>query len=525
MNPPGKQLIESLLQPDVYPHAVNKPKLVETHISWVILTGPFAYKIKKPVNLGFLDFSTLEKRKHYCEEEVRLNSRLAPDTYLDVITINGSTDKPVLGGKGPAIEYAVKMRQFNPDDELDKVLERGELKTEHMYLLAEKVSSFHSEIAIAQSDSTFGTPESILEPCIENLDQIKAIEFDTLITRQLGIIRQWTLDTWKTLIPVFLQRKREGFIKECHGDLHLHNMALADKDILIFDCIEFNPNLYWIDVFNEIAFTVMDLDDHDHSDLGSAFLNRYLEITGDYEGLQVLRFYRVYRAMVRAKVACIRLQQEQNSTLPGTAENEFRQYQSLALRYIQIETPHLFITHGLSGSGKTTVARKLALEAEVIHIRSDIERKRLFDLHETERSDSAVNAGIYTESASDRTYQHLADITRLVLESGYSIIVDAAFLDRKKRANFRKIATELAIPFHILDCSATEQELRQRLVARNREGTDASEANPDILDYQLQHTEKLDKAESQLAITVDTEKSIDTVSILLRAKQDLPASN
>jgi hypothetical protein len=324
---------------------------------------------------------------------------------------------------------------------------------------------------------------------------------------------------------VFLQRKREGFIKECHGDLHLHNMALADKDILIFDCIEFNPNLYWIDVFNEIAFTVMDLDDHDHSDLGSAFLNRYLEITGDYEGLQVLRFYRVYRAMVRAKVACIRLQQEQNSTLPGTAENEFRQYQSLALRYIQIETPHLFITHGLSGSGKTTVARKLALEAEVIHIRSDIERKRLFDLHETERSDSAVNAGIYTESASDRTYQHLADITRLVLESGYSIIVDAAFLDRKKRANFRKIATELAIPFHILDCSATEQELRQRLVARNREGTDASEANPDILDYQLQHTEKLDKAESQLAITVDTEKSIDTVSILLRAKQDLPASN
>ena len=525
MSNDAETLIKSLQNPDIYPHEVSAISLVETHISWVILTGPYAYKIKKPINLGFLDFSTLDKRKHYCEEEIRLNSRLAPDIYLDVVSISGSPDSPVLNGTGPAIEYAIRMNEFNPDNELDKLLARESLKPEHIRLLAEKVAAFHQDIAIAKNASPYGTPASILGPGIENLEQIQSLVTDHQIQQRLDTIRQWTSQTWAALKPVFEQRKAEGYVRECHGDLHLHNLALVKDDILIFDCIEFNPNLYWIDVISEIAFTVMDLDDRHQSTLAWEFLNRYLQLTGDYDGITVLRFYLVYRAMVRAKVDCIRAHQEDSQTSDrDQIMKEFQSYLTLAEQYIHHEKPVLIIMHGLSGSGKTSIAGDMTIQLGALHIRSDIERKRLSGMTETQRSGSSVSGGIYTSSTSEKTYNRLAGIAANTINAGYRVIVDAAFLSREKRQQFYDLSKQLDTPFYIIDCQAPESALRSRIAQRYKVGTDASEATLQVLEHQLQNEVALDEQEKLLSIQVDTSLALDTGQILARLFDDKASS-
>jgi len=508
-------LINSLLNPDIYPHEVTAIKLVETHISWVILTGPYAYKIKKPVNLGFLDFSTLSNRKHYCEEEIRLNSRLAPDIYLDVVSISGSPANPVLNGSGPAIEYVVWMKQFNPDFELDKLLSLNELKPKHIRMLAEKIAAFHQNIAVSNHTSPYGSPNYILGPSIENLDQIQSLVSDTRTHARIEQIRKWTSRTWETLKPLFETRKTQGFIRECHGDLHLHNLALFEGDILIFDCIEFNPNLYWIDVVSEISFTVMDLDDRHQSTLAWVFLNRYLQLTGDYNGIQLLRYYLVYRAMVRAKVDCIRAHQQDGISIDhAQVVNEFHSYLSLAERYLCQDQPALIIMHGLSGSGKTTVASDIAMKLGAVHVRSDIERKRLCGMTENQRSDSSTGDGIYTESINEKTYCRLADIAATTLKAGYHVIVDAAFLSHDKRQEFYDLARQLNTPFHLITCQAPETLLKDRVAKRYRTSSDASEADLHVLELQQQTTKSLDEQERLFATQLDTGTPLDIEKIL-----------
>ncbi|HED15661.1 MAG TPA: aminoglycoside phosphotransferase [Gammaproteobacteria bacterium] len=508
-------LIRSLQNPVVYPHEVTAIKLVETHISWVILTGPYAYKIKKPVNLVFLDFSSLVKRKYYCEEEMRLNSRLAPDIYLDVVAICGTPDRPVLNGSGPAIEYAVRMKQFDPDYELDKLLSRNELKHEHIRVLASKVATFHQSIAKASPSTPYGSPDSILGPCIENLDQIQSLLSDGQTHSRLKQIRQWTSQTWATLKPIFEHRKTEGYIRECHGDLHLHNLALVQDDILIFDCIDFNPNLYWIDVISEISFTVMDLDSRHQSSHAWLFLNRYLQLTGDYEGIRLLRYYLLYRAMVRAKVDCIRAHQEN----VGHSDHdqimaEFQSYLSLAEKYLCKNQPVLIIMHGLSGSGKTTVADDLAIQLGAVHVRSDIERKRLSGMTETQRSGSSTDDGLYASGVSDKTYDRLANITSTTLKSGYHIIVDASFLSRSKRQQFYDLAIQLETPLRLINCQAPKTLLKERIIRRYQSAADASEANAQVLDHQLKMADPLDEKEKLHSIYLDTNQPIDIPQLL-----------
>jgi aminoglycoside phosphotransferase family enzyme len=434
-------VITALMDPGLYHHPVEELQLIETHISWVILTGPYVYKIKKPVNLGFLDFSTLEKRRFYCEEELRLNQRLAPEIYLAVVPITGTTEQPQIAGRGEAIEYAVKMVQFPQRAQLDRVLSRDGLEPQYMDVLASLVADFHQRIEVAGADSEYGDPEHVYQPVAENFAQIRERISKEKYRKLVDDIEQWSKSAFASLRSVLQQRKSAGFIRECHGDMHLRNIAWVNDQPVIFDCIEFNPNLRWIDVISEVAFLVMDLQDRQQAQLAQRFLNSYLEYSGDYAGVRVLCFYLVYRAMVRAKVEAIRAQQKGISKKEQTeAETGFFTYLELAQHYTRIDAPRLLITHGLSASGKSTLTQPLLEYLPAIRIRSDVERKRLFGIKADENRQADNKEGIYTPEATQTTYKKLIKLAEEIIDAGYSVIVDATFLKQDQRQPFQQLA-------------------------------------------------------------------------------------
>ncbi|HSD59831.1 MAG TPA: AAA family ATPase, partial [Burkholderiales bacterium] len=484
-------LISALLTPTAYPHPVRNLRLVETHISWVVLTGDYAYKLKKPLNLGFLDFSNLEQRRFSCEEELRLNRRLAPDLYLEVVPVTGSAEAPRLGGAGPAIEYAVKMRQFDEEARLDRVLARGGLDPGQVDALARRVAEFHAGLPPAAASTDFGNADNVAFYARQNFDQIRPrlAGPDSDILARLAA---WTGEEFVARRETLAARRRDGLVRECHGDLHLGNIALIADEPVVFDCIEFNPELRWIDVASEVAFTVMDLEDRGRPDLGSRFRNAYLETGGDYAGLAVLRYYLVYRALVRAKVAAIRLGQPQLEDADRAAAlAQCREYLALALRFTSPPRPWLAITRGLSGSGKTTLSLPAVETLGAVRIRSDVERKRLFGLPPEARGGSAMDEGIYSRAAGERTYARLAELAESALQAGYSVIVDATFLERERRQAFRALAARSRVLFAILDFQAPGAVLEERVAAREAAGRDASDAGLAVLRRQRHAMEPL----------------------------------
>jgi len=504
-------LIQSMMTADGYPHTISDCQLIETHISWVILTGDFAYKIKKPVNLGFLDFSTLNKRCFYCKEEWRLNKRLAPDIYLEVVEITGTPEHPEINGKGKVIECAVKMLQFPQEVQLNHVLERGELQLKDIDSIALMVAHFHEHIEVANTSHHYGNPEHVWQPMLENFSQIREHLKHESPLESLAKLENWSESTYARLNNILLQRKRLGFIRECHGDLHLRNLAWYQGKPLAFDCLEFNPDLRWVDIISEVAFLTMDLEDHQQSQMAHRFINTYLENTGDYAGIQVLRFYLVYRAMVRAKVDAIRAgqanisQQEQQTALKNVNE-----YLQLAQYYTTHTTPKLIITRGLSASGKTTKTQALLELLGAIRIRSDVERKRLFNLKPEQDAGNAIGEGIYTAAATERTYKKLAEFAELISASGYTVIIDAANLENEKRQLFQQLAKRIQVPYIILEFTASPEILRQRIIARQH---DASDADVNILEHQLKHYQPLSEHEQSFAISIDTELPLDVIAL------------
>ena len=448
--------------------SLNRP-FVETHISYVLFDAGAAYKIKKAVRFPFLDFTTLAAREFFCREELRLNRRFAPSLYLGVVPITGTVGAPVIGGDGRPIEFAVKMRAFDQDGLLSRVIARDELTTERIDALGAVVADFHAGAARAPSDSSFGRLERILEDALENFVGLGR-------SREIDALREWTGREAARLQATFAARRRQGLVRECHGDLHLGNIALVDGAVTLFDCIEFNADMRWIDVMSDVAFLVMDLRDHHRPDLAARFLNGYLARTADYAGLDVLRFYVVYRAMVRAKIARL-----------GTAGAEFQGYVDLAARETVPQAPALVITHGVSGSGKSTRAQAL-VERGAIAIRSDVERRRLF------------GPGEYRADATQQTYDRLAMLARTILSAGYTVVVDATFLRREQRDLMRGVAGDLHVPFTIADCSAPVAVLKDRVARRAARGDDVSEATLDVLAQQLATEEPLGADEIRAAV-------------------------
>jgi len=503
----GEALIRGLLRPDVYSHATDSIRLVETHCAWVVLTGPYVYKIKKPVNFGFLDFSTLDKRHFYCAEEVRLNRRFAPDIYLGVVTITGTAKHPQLDGDEEVLDYAVHMRQFPDNGLLSQLAERHALDATHIDQLIHTISDFHRGASRATAEDSFGKPASIHHWTRENYQHIQPRLTPADAPDTVESLRQWTEDEYTSLTGMLQTRKDSGAVRECHGDLHLGNITLIDGHVTPFDCLEFNPELRWIDVLSEVAFLLMDLDDRGQSQFANRFLNGYLQNTGDYAGLGVLRYYLVYRAMVRAKVAVLRRQQtETGSADHDHATGEYRQYENLALGYTTRKPAVMVITRGLSGSGKSTIARDLCERSGMIQLRSDVERKRLAGLAATANSRSDAGAGLYTVERTADTYQRLAMLARTVLAAGYSVIVDATFLKRAQRDHFRTLAAETGIPFLVLECVAENGELERRILSRNARQCDASEATLEVLHAQQDNDEALEEDELHDVLRIDTQQ-------------------
>ena len=485
------RLVRALQQPAPYPHPVDQIKLVETHISSVLLTGRYAYKIKKPLDLGFVDYGTLGRREHFCLEELRLNRRLAPDLYLAVVAITGSADRPKLGASGRPIEYAVKMRQFSQDDLLSHLLERGQLEVEAIEHVASRLARFHGEIETAGEYTPFGKPESVLAPMHQNFEQLRLLLTDGKLLSQLARLERWTGRQYQSLVHALTERKARGYIRECHGDLHLNNIVQLNGEPTIFDGVEFNDALRWIDVMSELAFLIMDLDDRGAPGMANRALNAYLHKSGDYGGILLLRFYQVYRAVVRAKIACIRVEQndKQHAIL-----DQYRSYASLAERYTQAPKPYLLINHGVTGSGKSTISRQLADVLGAIWLRSDVERGR---------DGYGVNRGRYSVSARDAVYDRLLQLSGAIIDSGFGVIVDATFLQAAQRASFRALSGAKHLPFLIIETHADEAELRERVGRRLRQGDDPSEADLEVLDNHLKTREPLFGQE--LAVTVSIE--------------------
>lgn len=503
LSDPSTALINALCNPKLFDQS-RGVQLIETHISWVLLTGKYAYKIKKPVNFGFLDFSSLAKRKFCCEEELRLNRRLAESLYLEVVTITGTPEHPCLQSSGPVLEYAVKMLQFEAGALLSERADAGNLSTGEIDQLAEIVSRFHQQASPASKESEYGNARDIQHWMLENFAHIEPVLTDPEELARLNALKQWTLAEWQQLSGIMSERKRQGFVRECHGDLHLGNMTLIDGNVVPFDCIEFNPQLRWLDVMSEIAFIIMDLSYRGYKALGYRMLNRYLQQTGDYQGLPLLRYYLVYRALVRAKVALLTGLQQHNG-LDVKHREEYSNFINLGQNITQYSHPFLMITHGYSGSGKSTGAQRVSETLGAICLRSDVERKRLYGFQAHEDTGSAAGAGIYSAQAGRRTYRHLAALARLILQAGYHVMVDATFLQAKQRQYFQKLAETTGAGYLILDCRAPEQELQARIDNRLKQDFEPSEATLEVLQQQVRAAEDLSVIEMEKAVIFDAD--------------------
>jgi aminoglycoside phosphotransferase family enzyme/predicted kinase len=495
-------LVESLQLADAYPHEVNSEiQLIETHISRVFLAGDFAYKIKKPIQNSFLDYSTLENRKRFCEEELRLNQRFAKELYLDVVAITSSNGRARIGGSGEPIEYAVQMRRFAADALLSHRVAHNLVHVNDVRSLAASIADFHAQAAIADPLSRFGTPDLIYAEAIENCRDIAKSK----ITRTLEIVElleHWMGRYFSEHQKQFELRKQNGHVRECHGDLHLGNVALWSGKLLPFDGIEFCEDFRWIDTLSDAAFTAMDLAASGRMDFCHSFVNAYFESTGDYPAVGLLQWYLVYRAMVRAKVAAMRSTQISPTTPEhATAENDLDAMLDLANRFTHWHSskPQLWITYGLSGSGKTTGSEHVLQRHGAIRIRADIERKRLAGLHPLNRvsdCDEAV-ARLYSSEMTTATYHRLAELAEQLLRCNVYAVVDATCLLKWQREIFRNLAHRLQIPYRILAFHADPHTLRHRISQRKSENNDASDADLKVLDSQLKIQQHLEADEMQ----------------------------
>lgn len=505
------------------PHALAPDaSCTETHISWVVLAGEQAVKFKKPLDMGFLNFSTLALRHHACLEELRINARTAPQLYQCVVAVLGSQEAPRLvpvaqltaAQQAEVIEYGVQMQRFGADQLLAQQLAAGQLETSHLSALAEQVAQLHAQAAVAPAGSDWGSPAAVRQQSQANLDALARLPLSDADRATLAALSDWTQQEGERLMPLFAQRQQDGHVREGHGDLHLGNLVLLDGTPQLFDAIEFSESLRWIDTVADGAFLVMDLHAQGRPDLAWHFLNAWLEQSGDYASLALLPWYLVYRALVRAMVAGFRLGQVQGEAAQAQVWQEVRRYMALAEQLRQPRPRWLWLAHGVSGSGKSRHSARLVAERGMVRLRADAERKRLFGLAPTASSVGAVPGGIYTPEASQRTYQRLAQLAAQVLQAGFPVLVDATFLAQGQRAQLLAVAAQQQVPCRILAFDAPPEVLRERVQRRLAKGGNPSEATLEVLEAQLAAREPLNAAEQALAVLADTTQDLDWNALL-----------
>ncbi|GAB4374445.1 MAG: bifunctional aminoglycoside phosphotransferase/ATP-binding protein [Elainellaceae cyanobacterium] len=494
-------LVQQMQQPDFYPHPVQQPiQLIQTHVSYVFLTGDYVYKLKKAVDYGFLDYSTLEKRKFFCEEELRLNQRGAKELYLEVVPIAQTGDSFQLGSAGEVVEYAVKMQQFPQDALLTSLFERGELTETLLQDLATFIAKFHLNAPTNDYIRSFGEVEQVRQAFDENFEQTEQYIGGPQTKAQYKETQVYCNRFFREQQALFTERMQQDWIRECHGDLHLRNICYWNDRLWLFDCIEFNEPFRFVDVMFDIAYIVMDLEARQRKDLSTLFLNTYVEQTGDWEGLQILPIYVSRQTYVRAKVTSFLLND------PGVPEvekqvafNTAALYYRLAWEYTQPQQGRLFLMSGLSGSGKTTTARQLAQQVGAIHIRSDAVRKHLGGIPLDQRG----GEDLYTAEMTQKTYGRLLNLGFKLARQGYSVILDAKYDRQALRQAVIAQAEEHQIPLQILHCNAPVEVLRDRL--HHRTG-DIADATADLLVQQ--HLEAFAEAEQPYVKTIDTTQDV-----------------
>jgi hypothetical protein len=500
-------LVQQMSYPDFYPHLTDDSiQQLQTHISYIFLTGEYAYKLKKPVNLGFLDFSTLEKRQYYCQQELALNQPIAPDIYLDVLPITQQENTLEINGEGEVVEYVLKMRQFPQSALLSVMQKEGKLSEFLITKLGKRVATFHQQTKTNDYIRQFGNPEMIAEAINNNYQQTETYVGITQTEQQFRETKAFTDRFLETQQPLFQARIDQGFIRECHGDLHLKNICWWQDKVQLFDRIEFNEPFRFVDVMYDVAFTVMDLQFRGCREFATVFLNHYLEQTGDWEGVQVLPLYLTRQAYVRAKVNSLMFEDPHVSAEEKQhAREQASKYYHLAWQYTQPQAGRLWMMSGLSGSGKTTIARQMAKQHQAIHLRSDAVRKHLAGI----AVDETGSDDIYTAEMTQKTYDRLLKLGVLLASQGWSVILDAKYDQQDLRKAVIAQAQKHHLPLQIVYCDAPMAVLRDRLT--HREG-DISDATANLLAQQQANADPFNEREKAYLVTIDTTQDWDQLS-------------
>jgi uncharacterized protein len=455
----------ALLDPRIYVEKPSKVDLMQTQMSFIFLTGKFVYKLRKAVNLGYLDYTTLEKRHFFSDQEVKLNRRLSPEVYLGVIPVNKGKRCFSLGGQGEVIDYVVKMSYLPQDRMMNVLLDRNRVTPDMVRKVARKLVEFHSKAATGPEISSFGNIEAVQYNTNENFSQTEKYFGIAITPGQFNRIKEYTNNFLLQKASVFKQRTTDSKIRDCHGDLHSQHICFTDT-ISIFDCIEFNDRFRYCDVASEIAFLAMDMDHYGRADLSRSFIDAYVDESRDAQIPDVLKFYKCYRAYVRGKVGCFKYDDpyisdvERKLTLQLT-----RGYFELAASYARSK-PLLFITVGLVGSGKSTLSQALAKRLGATVISSDIVRKKLASIPATEHHFNEMDSGIYSENHTRLTYDTLFKEAGDILKKGDSVILDASFIKAEDRVRAKQLADQAGTDLFILECRLDEANTRRRLSKR-----------------------------------------------------------
>jgi hypothetical protein len=506
-------ILESLRNTSAYPIQTRTVELIQTHVSWLLLTDTHVFKLKKPVNFGFLDFSTLDLRCFYCHEEFRLNRRLCPDIYEQVIELRETGTGAAFVGDGKTIDYAVMMKRLPSDRMLDRLIDSDCISEEEIKIVALEISRFHSNAPTSPYISTFGSLEQIQLNWQENFDQMEKLGASTLSRATCKNIQDFIKTFTEANCTLFSERIEHGYIRECDGDIHLGNICLLNSIAYIFDCIEFNERFRYSDTAADIAFLLMDLDYHRRPDLADAALSAYISNSGDTESAKLILFYKVYRAFVRGKVESMQfldtgIPQVERDAAEKRAIRYFRLAQGYCLK--SSLPPTLFITCGTMGCGKSTLADQLAFELGLHTFNSDIVRKQLAGLQVGKAAQVSFGEGLYAKEMTRNTYRQLQHLAEIELVSRHSVLIDAGFGAAAARAECARLASSCHTHFVILFVQCDPDEQRRRLIERTAHGDSVSDGRVELLDQQNRYFEPPDDSEGKV-ITISSRGSSEDI--------------